>query len=187
MSFHSNKQFTLKNNLKVNIVYLSKKDLPLFYQLLNELSKEDTFLYFSGEKITQKEVKEFIQINLNAIKTNNGVFLSAYYKNNIIGFTRIIRIFQKRKRQLHVAKLGIAIKKDFRNLGLGKILLSQVLQEAKNKIKGLRIITLNVFSENKQAINLYKKFGFKEYGRLKEGIFYKGKYIDEVLMYLKIK
>lgn len=46
------------------------------------------------------------------------------------------------------------------------------------------MITLEVYSENERAIELYKSEGFVEWGRLKGGIFYKGQYIDEVRMAL---
>lgn len=54
-------------------------------------------------------------------------------------------------------------------------------------MKLLKIITLEVFSLNILAQNLYKKFGFMEYGRLSGGIKYKNKFVDDILMYKKIK
>ncbi len=61
------------------------------------------------------------------------------------------------------------------------------LAEAKNNIANIRIISLGVFGSNSLAINMYKKFGFKEFGRLPEGVFRKGEYDDHVYMYKSIK
>ncbi|KKR63453.1 hypothetical protein A2210_02530 [Candidatus Woesebacteria bacterium RIFOXYA1_FULL_40_18] len=57
-----------------------------------------------------------------------------------------------------------------------------VLNEAK-KLPKLKIVTLQVFAENGKAVKMYEDFGFKEYGRLPEGNLYKGKLVDDILMY----
>ncbi len=79
---------------------------------------------------------------------------------------------------------GILVEKEFRGEGIAFELGKAIIEEAKKKIKGLRIIILDVFAINKKAKKLYQKLGFREYGVLKEGILYKGKYIDEVKMVL---
>ncbi len=48
------------------------------------------------------------------------------------------------------------------------------------------MIILNVYGKNLKAQNLYKKIGFKECGRLKKGLLYKGKYIDDIKMYKEL-
>ena len=46
----------------------------------------------------------------------------------------------------------------------------------------LHNIKLDVFSFNKQAIECYKKVGFKEYGVRHESYFLDGKWYDEISM-----
>ncbi len=60
----------------------------------------------------------------------------------------------------------LAIHPDYQGRGLGSLLLKNLLEEAYNR--GLERATLEVAESNKKAINLYKKFGFKEAGRRKK-------------------
>ncbi len=60
------------------------------------------------------------------------------------------------------------------------------LEDAEKNLPQLRIITLAVFGDNLAAQGLYKKFGFQEYGRLPEGVFYNGRYVDDICMCKKI-
>ena len=62
-----------------------------------------------------------------------------------------------------------------------------ILEEAEKNLPKLRIITLEVFENNPVAQEMYKKFGFREFGKLPEGIAYKGQYIDRIYMYKKIR
>jgi hypothetical protein len=46
---------------------------------------------------------------------------------------------------------------------------------------------VGVFADNERAAHLYKKFGFKEYGVLPNGVMRKGVYTDHIDMYLRVK
>ena len=74
-----------------------------------------------------------------------------------------------RKRIKHVGTLGMTVAKDYRNQGIGKAMLSELLQWAKNNPL-IEKVTLEVFETNKHAIALYKQLGFKEEGRMIKGI-----------------
>ncbi|PIY80111.1 MAG: hypothetical protein COY80_04610 [Candidatus Pacebacteria bacterium CG_4_10_14_0_8_um_filter_42_14] len=67
------------------------------------------------------------------------------------------------------------------------VMLLTATNLAKNHLDGLRIIELSVFATNCLAVKLYEKFGFKEYGRLQEGVARQDKYEDHVFMFLKVK
>ncbi|MBE8538692.1 ribosomal protein S18-alanine N-acetyltransferase [Geoglobus acetivorans] len=60
--------------------------------------------------------------------------------------------------------MSIAVKKEFRRRGIGKILLREAIQRAKKR--GMRKILLEVRESNVPAQNLYKKFGFEVAGYL---------------------
>ncbi|MDY6773796.1 MAG: GNAT family protein, partial [Candidatus Nanohaloarchaea archaeon] len=47
---------------------------------------------------------------------------------------------------------------------------------------GLEIVVLEVFESNEPAINLYKKLGFQEAGRVEDGIEREGEYEDYLIM-----
>lgn len=59
---------------------------------------------------------------------------------------------------------GMIINKPFQGKGYGRQAIILIEKEAKKL--GIKKLKLQVFVENKRAINLYKKSGFKESGRL---------------------
>jgi RimJ/RimL family protein N-acetyltransferase len=99
----------------------------------------------------------------------------------------IAGIDMKDKTESHEGVFGISLAKDYRGEGIGKILMRLVLEEAESNLPPLRIITLGVFSNNSLAMEMYKKFGFKEYGRLPKGVLHRGEYVDHVYMYKSIR
>ena len=48
--------------------------------------------------------------------------------------------------------------------------------------EGIKIVKLFVFANNKRAIHLYQKLGFKKVGLLKDALKDKGRYFDEIIM-----
>ena len=80
--------------------------------------------------------------------------------------------------------ISILIDKKFREVGLGKSLLSRLLKTAfKKKIQN---IFLEVSVENLIAINLYKKFNFIKVGKRINYYFQNGRHIDADIMRLTL-
>ena len=81
----------------------------------------------------------------------------------------------------HRACFGIAIKEKFQGRGLGNILTEEAIAAARNL--GYTQIELGVFSDNEKARNLYRKYGFEEWGQTKNAFRLKdGTYRDETIM-----
>ena len=80
----------------------------------------------------------------------------------------------------HVVELGMAILSQFRGIGVGNAMMDYMVDWARKK--GYDKISLSVFSSNKPAINLYKKFGFEIEGVKKKEFMVEGRYVDEVCM-----
>jgi ribosomal-protein-alanine acetyltransferase len=59
----------------------------------------------------------------------------------------------------------IAVKGSYRGLGIGKELLKEVIRRVRKR--GARELFLEVNEENKRAIALHEKFGFRKYGERK--------------------
>lgn len=72
----------------------------------------------------------------------------------ILGFAGILINFDV------VEIMNIVVKKSYRNQGIGKSLLSELINLAKQT--KLNSLVLEVNSKNEIAIELYKKFEFKE-------------------------
>jgi len=80
----------------------------------------------------------------------------------------------------HVANLGIAVVKAYRDRGVGRALMERALAWMEGK--GVEKATLEVFSTNTRAIALYKKMGFEVEGVRRKQYKVRGKSVDDVLM-----
>ena len=81
---------------------------------------------------------------------------------------------------LYTAELmNIVTKKSFRANGIGKLMLEYLINMCKNE--KIKTLNLEVNSQNTIAINLYKKYNFKEVGLRKK--YYNNTY-DAILMSL---
>lgn len=167
---------------KIKIRQISKKDLrnvKKFQVLVNSLIEEEAQILMN-KKITLKEEQKWLEEQIDKVNSQKMVFLFAEYNNRIIGTTRISLHIG---RQSHVVEFGIAIRKDYREIGLGSYLMKEIIKLAKKELKPRpKIIRLRVFPTNKPAIRLYRKFGFKKVAKIPKQIQYKGKLFDEIIM-----
>jgi hypothetical protein len=99
-------------------------------------------------------------------------------ENQIVGYVTVEESMWKLSQ--HAGELGIAVLPQFRGVGIGSALLDSALMVASNK--GFRKVNLSVFSTNKSAMKLYKRFGFKKVGEKKKQFYLNGRYIDEIIM-----
>ncbi len=166
------------------IRYPQEKDAQAMTDYINTLSQERTFIRFQGEKVELEDETKYLEGQLKKINNKLTVQLLVLCESKIIG---ISAIDAKDRTESHEGVFGISLAKDYRGQGLGKTLMELVLKEAEENIPQLRIITLGVFGDNPLAQEMYKKFGFQEYGRLPEGTLHKGQYVDHIYMYKKIK
>lgn len=87
---------------------------------------------------------------------------------------------QPYRKLAHQCEFGIIIGDGFRNQGIGSYLMSSVMHLAKEKFK-IELLHLQVYAEN-PAMNLYKRFGFAEFGRQNSWIKEKDRYVGRVFM-----
>jgi len=177
-------ELKLPNNQLLTIRPPKTSDAQRMCDYINALSKEQTFIRFQGEQVTTEYETEYLQKQLKKIEEKKAVMLLATVDEKIVG---ICGIDLKDKIEKHIGSLGISVALEYRGKGIGKQLLGQAIDLAKNHLDCVRILELSVFATNCLAIKLYEKFGFKEYGRLPEGVARQDKYEDHVFMYLKLK
>jgi RimJ/RimL family protein N-acetyltransferase len=129
--------------------------------------------------ITEELEKEWIE---SILKSKNDK--DVYFAIEEITSGDLLGYFQLRKINWtsRTAYLGIIIgKEDSRGKGYGKEVMELGLDYAFNFLN-LRKISLEVLTENKVAVALYKKSGFVEEGLLKRHYFFDGKYYDVKIM-----
>ncbi|WP_442600303.1 GNAT family N-acetyltransferase [Neobacillus sp. D3-1R] len=87
------------------------------------------------------------------------------------------------KRLSHTGSFTAMVKKEYRNQGIGKLLIKELLNWAEQNPL-IEKVSLGVLSTNQRAIALYKSMGFIEEGRkIKEVKFSQDIYVDDILMY----
>jgi putative acetyltransferase len=114
----------------------------------------------------------------------NLISVVAFYKNKIVGHAQIFKFPHPRRKG--TGDLVIYLHQGFHNVGLGTAMMNELIALARTE--GLHRIGLSVIADNKLAIHLYGKFGFKSEGLKKDAYFGEdGKYHDELMMGLIIK
>lgn len=114
----------------------------------------------------------------------NSQLLVAEYEGQFVG--NIDLTGSKRIRMKHTGMIGMGIQKDWRNQGLGKVLMESIINWAKNE-SDIEVIWLDVYASNLLGLNLYKNTGFKVSGMIKGFFKHGNEYIDKVQMYQHIK
>ena len=116
--------------------------------------------------------------NVNIFKEEllnpNSKYIMAKIHNKIVGFAGIWKSVD----DVHIT--NIVTSKSFRNQHIGSMMLSNLIELAKNE-NNISSITLEVNSNNISAQNLYEKFGFKVVGLRKK--YYNN--IDDAIIYTK--
>ncbi len=173
-----------KSGLDIVIRYPREKDLNALWKYINELSMERSFILYQGEEISLEDEKKYLKDLLENIKSKKLVRLLVFtMEGDLIGSADIA---MKHLAMRHLGEFGITIAKKYRGDGVGKILTEQILKEGKAQLSELKLVLLGVFETNDIAAGLYSKFGFKQYGRIPEGIMRENCFEDEILMYKKI-
>ena len=167
---------------KIKIRKLSKSDLKnakKFKDHINLLIIEEAKILMKKKK-SLKEEREWLKGKIKDVKNHKEVFLIAECDNKIVGTTGI---GSRKEREEHVGEFGIVIRQGYRGIGLGKYLTGEIIKMAKKELKPKpKVIRLSVYPNNKPAINLYKKYGFKIVAKIPKQIQYKGKLLEETVM-----
>jgi RimJ/RimL family protein N-acetyltransferase len=171
----------LKNNLEIRIRSAETKDARNLLKLEKEIIEEHYFMITEPDEIlsTIKSEKSKIREYNNS---DGRVYIIAELGKQIIG-TIFFRNWQTKKTK-HCGLMTMYVKKEWRDCGLGSILIETLINWAKMN-QTIKKITLAVFSNNLNAIALYKKFGFITEGICPKEIRFKdNSYADTILMYL---
>ena len=92
----------------------------------------------------------------------------------------VLRLTEK-ARLRHTASVALIVHAGYHNMGVGRAILSQLLEIADKWLMLVRI-DLEVVADNAGAIHLYESLGFQTEGRLKYAFMKDGKYADLLIM-----
>ncbi len=154
-------------------------DASAILQLSYDVIGEDETLVTTTEEfnVTLDQQKEFIHFYSSAPLN---CIIVAEYNNDIIGMLTFQ--CETLKKFSHHGTIGMIVNKRWRGTGVGKTLLTTIIEWAHDQ-PFLEKLCLEVVASNKNAISLYKKLGFIEEGRQVQQVKnLKGEYDDMILM-----
>jgi len=180
MKFYRN-EYVLKDGQKLIVRIPEIGDEKGLINLMQAVDSETKFLAREpGEfNFTLEQEREFVK---NSINDENSLFLIAEINGKIIANCSVGRVTNN-KRFLHRAEMGIVVRKDYWNRGIGKNLMQECIKWCKGK--GVEQLELEVVIQNNRAISMYRNLGFDIYGTKKYALKYAdGSYEDEYFMCL---
>ena len=95
----------------------------------------------------------------NMENSNDDIMLLVKCDEKIVGCASLSRLPRRMK---HRGDFAISVAKDYWNKGIGSQLLDNMITFAREN--DFEVIDLQVRSDNKRAIHLYEKYGFKKIG-----------------------
>jgi RimJ/RimL family protein N-acetyltransferase len=152
------------------------EDLDDLLELINSLV-EDKADVVRTEKVSREEEIDWLSGVLRRLEKEEEAYVAAEVDGHVIANSEIRRGGGHEK---HVGGIGIAIKKGFRDIGIGTEIMKALVDQG--RAWGLKVLTLNVFATNKRAFHVYEKVGFVQTGRIPKKFFKDGEYIDEIIM-----
>ncbi len=174
------KSFKNKKGNDVVFRYPTADDFQDMFSFACDLGSEDTFVALDAPP---KEADEriFFDTMLRNTQAKDAIYISVYVNGVFAGNGRVDR---GKRRHHHVGEMGISLRAAYRNEGIGTELMKSLIDEA--KALGLRLLTLSCFENNAPALHVYEKLGFQKAGSIPEAIAFKGKYVNEVHMFLPL-
>ena len=158
---------------------LKWSDLDDLLELHNELIEEEAMI--GGDKaLTRDQQVDHHAETMKDVENGRAVVVIAEANGKAVGMANARN---RGGRLHHTAGLGFFVRRAYRGQGIGSEMMMELETQARKN--GVEVLYLEVYSIS-PAIELYKRLGYTEYGRLPGGIKYRGGYVDTVSMYKRI-
>ncbi len=167
---------------KVIVREASADDASSILEYIDKISSQTDFLTFGkGEfNLSLEEEKSLIE---KSKSDDVSLFLLAEVDGRIVGNLNFTP--GTRPRTIHFGKFGVSVLKDYWGQGIGNSLIKYMLNWARSN-NVTKKINLEVREDHINAINLYKKIGFKVEGKISKYFFINGHYFDAIIMGVEI-
>ena len=172
----------MKNGEEAHLRNAVESDGAAVVQNFNLTHEETDFLltYPEENSMDAKQEGEFLQKKADSA---NEIEIIALVDGKVAGTAGIDAIGTKYKLK-HRAEFGISVAREYWGLGLGTALTNACIKCAKEA--GYEQLELDAVADNKQAISLYEKAGFVEFGRNPKG--FKSKFSGyQELVYMRLE
>lgn len=180
-----NENHKTKTGKTITIRSATAADAKSVLALANEVFRTSDYLLTTPEEF-QSFTEEMQALRLQKFADNPAhVNIVAEVDGQIVGMLD----FQNggRQRVAHIGTLGMSLHSQWRNQGIGRLLLSSLIHWVEHH-SCVEVIQLAVMEENVAAIKLYKSLGFEITGREPFGVkTAEGRYHPNLTMSLKVR
>ena len=140
---------------------------------IKRLNYEDKNLIYECDSLLKKLVIEDskydnnynVDIKLNSMeedtKSENNYILAALQNNKVVGFIYSSISNKKYEKSLTAKILFLYVLEEYRNKKIGSSLINELVKHLNEK--NIKYLDVQVYSNNKNAINLYNKLFFNNY------------------------
>ncbi len=153
-----------------------------YYSFYDELKDDPDFgiIFYPTKPDYESEIAWFAGLYRDML-LGDVVAVVAEEDGRVVGLCDVHRTRPKSELS-HVGVLGITIRKEYRDRGIGTAMIEKALELSRDKFE---IVRLDVFTVNSRAIALYRKLGFVEYGIFPASVKRGSRYYDQMMMYYK--
>lgn len=160
------------------------EDAGAMLDYLRDIAGETHFLIRYPEEVRMDPAEEADFLEQQRRPDSRSVMIAAFMDGVVAGDVSVSPAGGQQKLR-HRASLGIAVRQPCWSLGLGRILMKEALEAARQM--GYAQLELGVFADNLRAAALYESLGFQEWGRMRNAFRLKdGTMVDEILMGLML-
>jgi ribosomal protein S18 acetylase RimI-like enzyme len=180
--------FKTRDGRAVIIRRLSRRDLRAVLEFANDLVRErdrnpDLGIISLDRRMSVEDERKFLERMIRGVAKKEEVSLAAFSGRRMVAHCHVSRRTPKDVR--HTGVFGLTISSDYRGIGIGRKLSTEVLNEALQI--GVWLVELTVFAINEKAISLYERIGFKRVGIIPNKILRDGRHLDEIIMYADLR
>nr|MDO8099170.1 GNAT family protein [Candidatus Njordarchaeota archaeon] len=180
-SGHIYKVFKSNDGRKVILRTVKWEDIDNLAEFANSLIDEGAEITLD-KKQTRESEADYLAQTLAAVEKNEMISVVAEADGKVVGNSSVTRY--SRISQSHMGMSGISVRAGYRDTGIGTEMMRVLIEESRKM--GLKLLILDVFGTNERARHVYEKMGFKEVGRIPDGLFRNGKYVDDVRMAFRL-
>jgi RimJ/RimL family protein N-acetyltransferase len=177
------KKLVLRDGTVLLIEPLSgKEDVREFLGFIDSFVRDGSYLLVD-KPVTLQDEKQWLRTQIQAQRKGEQLYLKVLVDGRLVGDCFAKPGFGRNRGNVN---LGIAVVKDWRGKGIGRLLLEEIIERSEKKWHPNNIY-LHVVSANIKARKLYESLGFKVIARLPQWFKFKEKYLDEFVLVLDKK
>jgi L-amino acid N-acyltransferase len=165
--------------MAVTIRKAIESDIPAILEIVNHAILFSTAIYDYEARTLEQQQNWFAEK-----QTAGYPVIVAEIDGQIAGFGAY-GSFRVKVAYQYTVEHSVYVSEEFKGRGVGKLLLSELIQLA--KLQGLHAMIGCIDAENAGSIGFHEKFGFEITGTLREVGFKFGRWLDLVMMQLILK